>query len=234
MTKIKILQHVFATALILVVFALVFVKTHEKQEVFTTSYYPAEDDKIRVDFLLDSTYEIVIDTTIDIYKVKTNEKISSLDMFYDPIRSIVMHPSGSHLVILGEYSFRVYDLKKDNRLNKDIETDFNYDYPEVDITDMDYIEFSADGKYLIVVDWADVEVTIYKWPGLKLLITENIGNYRNTFWWENRNGKLFFFYEYRGDKKYIYQMVFPADLQADTLRFSKTVCINSMELKDDE
>ncbi len=232
MDKMKNLKYVFATSLILIVFALVIFKSHEKQDVLATSYYSAEDDKIRVDFLLDSIYKIVIDTTIDIYEVKTNEKISSLSMFYDPIRSMAMHPSGNCLVVLGEYSFRIYDLQNDNRINKNSGAFFNYDYSEVNITDMNYIEFSTDGKYLMVINWADVEVAIYNWPDLKLLTTENIGYYRNSFWWENRSGKLFFFFEYRGDKKFTYQMVFPTDSQDEAHRFSKPVCIDSTILND--
>lgn len=91
--------------------------------------------------------------------------------------------------------------------------------------DEDYIEFSADGKFLMVINYGDVEVMIYQWPGLKRLATGYMGFHRNNFWWENKEGKLVFFYY---EDKYTYRTEFPSDPKDDSLSFSEPVCIDSV------
>ena len=181
-----------------------------------------------IDYLLDSTYKIVADSQITIYKVKTGEKISSLSMPWEPIRSMAIYPSASHLAVLGEYTLQFYDLKKDDVSNEDTTATWSSDAPELDVYDKDAIEFSDDGKFLLVIDYQEADVTIFNWPELKELTTENMGGYRNSFYWENKNGQLIFYYEvYRGGKAY-YRTRFPADLKADSLYFSKPDLIDSL------
>lgn len=180
------------------------------------------------DYLLDSTYKIVADSQITIYKVKTGEKISTLPMPSGQIRSMAMHPSGSHLAVLGEYTLQIYDLIKDDILNEDTAKMWSSDATEMDVYDKGAIEFSDDGRYLMLIDYKETSVTIIQWPELKELTMEYLGGYRNSFRWENKAGKLVFYYEaYRGSKTY-YRTEFPADPKTDSLCFSKPVLIDSL------
>jgi WD40 repeat protein len=181
-----------------------------------------------VDYFLDSAYKVVADSQITVYKTKTGEKISAFYKSYEPIRSMAMHPSGSHLLVLSEYTLDVYDLKKDDITEHDTSATWSSDNTEIDVGGNDAIEFSADGKYLMVIDYKEAGVTIMEWPGLQQLAYHEMGGYRSSIRWENKAGKLVFFYEvYRGSKA-CYRTQFPADPLADSLSFSTPVVIDSL------
>ncbi|MCX6278017.1 MAG: hypothetical protein NT004_07955 [Bacteroidetes bacterium] len=225
----KVCYFVFSGFVLITIFAVVLIKPfHKDKDYPDEALISAEYKDPWIDYLLDSTYKIVADSQITIYKVKTGEKISSLSMPWEPIRSMAMHPSASHLAVLGEYTLQFYDLKKDDVSNEDTTATWSSDAPELDVYDKDAIEFSDDGKFLLVIDYQEADVTIFIWPELKELTTENMGGYRNSFYWENKNGQLIFYYEvYRGGKAY-YRTRFPADPKADSLYFSKPDLIDSL------
>jgi hypothetical protein len=239
-----VLLHFIGLFVILCLHSLIFLKhygseyrhfySEDNNEDEETSF---EDTIPTIEYLQDSTYKVVTDTIISVYNVKTGEKISSLSKPYEPVKFMAMHPSGSHLLILDEYSVNVYDLIKDNLANQDTTTDYEEDTTTVwlddlssaDVTDVDEIAFSTDGKYLFTIDYSETEVDLYKWPELSYITTEYMGIMRNSFWWENKHGKLVFFYH---ESKYTYRTEFPADSNADSLFFSEPVCIDSVRIKE--
>lgn len=231
-----VLFHLIGLFMILCLHSLIFLKHHgrEYRHFYTNDYYEEaetyfEDTIPRIEYLQDSTYKIVTDTIITIYKVKTCEKISTLPMFNEPIRSMAIHPSGRYLAVLGEYYLEVYDLIRDNLANTSTTMDLSDNNPGLDVVDMDYIEFSADGKYIMVIEYGDVVVKVYQWPGLKYLDTGYMGFRRNSFWWENHGGKLVFFYN---ENKYTYRTEFPSDSTEEFPSFSEPVCIDSVRIKE--
>jgi len=225
----KIYLFWFST-LILIILAVNFFRPHKKPAVDESSQLLFDDKEPW--FLLDSTMMVKVDTIIEIYKVKTGEKISSLPNYSRSIRSMAMPPSGSHLLVLDDYDLYVYDIKADELSNTDTTKVWSDDDNGPECYGQDLIEFSSNGKYLMVIDFRNQTVSIYQWPGLKYLDTGEIGHHKN-FWWENKAGKLYFFYLMNGYKEYTYQMVFPDDSLADTIRFSDPVCIDSVEIKED-
>ena len=198
------------------------------------------------EYLNNSGFEAIIDTTIDIYELKTGIKISSLPVPDEQIKSMAIHPSGTHLLILDEYTLHVYDLKKDDLSNTDNKvvssdstpTNLAGDTPsgwadempkvwtdiisEVDVRDVDIIEFSTNGKYLLSIDKSYSKVEIYRWPGLEYLTTQYMGLNHNFFWWEKKADNVIFYYQEKG---HTYRTVFPCKSIAGLAIFSKPVCI---------
>jgi hypothetical protein len=216
---------IFIIFLLLLTIIILYESKHRRKNEFKDELILPDDNESLVDYFLDSTYKVVADTLIKIYKVKTGENISTLSMFYEPIHSMAMHPSGNFLAVLGEYYLDVYDLKRDNLSNTDTALFIPDDKTTLDVMDMDYLEFSADGKYLMVFDYGNVEVEIYKWPGLKYLDTGYLGFRRNNFRWESSAGKLVFYYY---EDRYIYRTEFPSDKLSGSLTFSEPVLIDSV------
>jgi hypothetical protein len=215
---------VIITLMTLVV--IILCKSPYNQEyIYEDKINQAEDEEPLIEYFLDSTYKVVADTLINIYITKTGEKISTLSMFYEPIHSMAMHPSGQYLAVLGESFLEVYDLKKDNLANTYTTMPSSDDDTWLDVMEEDYIEFSADGKYLMVIDYSDAEVMIYKWPGLKYLDSGYMGFLRNNFWWENIAGKLVFHFR---ESIYTYRTEFPSDPLSGSLTFSEPVLIDSV------
>jgi len=113
----------------------------------------------------DSTYKAVIDTVIAVYKIHSGEKISSLPLPAWTIKSLDIHPSGSHLVVMGDDSLHVYDLIKDNLANTgttslldgDSTTVRPYDDAWVDVEGQDEIHFSSDGNNMMTIYYRESE-----------------------------------------------------------------------------
>jgi hypothetical protein len=212
MNRTKKILFVSALAIISIIGTILY-KTHKIKE---SSQEIPEDDKPWIEYFQDSTYKVCITKTIDVYKVKNGRKIKSIEKGLDRVIAVAIHPSGNHLVVLDENYLSVYNLKKKGH-KPILEKMVGQEY--------DYIDFSKDGKYLLVIDYKDVEVSIYRWPGLKYLATGYMGFYRNSFWWENHAGKLIFYYR---ENNYTYKTVFPANPRAPILRFSKEVVVDSI------
>jgi hypothetical protein len=83
----------------------------------------------------------------------------------------------------------------------------------------------------MVMEYSEPEVTLLQWPGLKELATAYMGRHRNSFWWENRKGKLVFFYNADDDKSY-YRTEFPADFHSKKPGFSEPVLMDSIPVKE--
>ena len=155
-----VLFHLIGLFVILCLHSLVFLKHYgtEYRHYYSEDYDDDdetfyEDTIPQVEYLQDSTYKVVTDTIITIYKVKTGAKISTLSKPYEPITCMAMHPSGSHLLILDQYSVNVYDLIKDNLANQETTLDYEEDtkttvwlddLSSADVTNVDAIAFSAD------------------------------------------------------------------------------------------
>jgi hypothetical protein len=212
-------------SIILTILAVAFFKHHHKPKNYSDSAFLAEESGPRIDYFLDSTLKVVVDTLIDVYQVKTGKKISSMTINNQSILSMAMHPSGSHLLVLDEYALHVYDLKKDNITNIDTTKTWSDNFFGMDITDMDYIEFTEDGKYLMVIDYKEAEVMILQWPGLKELTSAYMGGHRNSFWWDNEHGKLVFYYK---ENEICYRTVFPSGSNVYRLHFSKPTVIKAL------
>lgn len=210
---------------ILAVILMTWYNDRPKSRSLSISENSNDDLNSGIDYLLDSTYKVVTDTLINIFKVETGDKVITLPLPNELINSIAMHPSGNYLVLLWEYSLEVYNLRSVRMADSDTTKSCFEELPGLDIVDMDYTEFSADGKYLMVINYGDVEVKIYQWPGLKYLATAYMGFRRNSFSWENDSGKLVFSYF---ENNYIYRTEFPSDLNSDTLFFSEPVMIDSI------
>ena len=188
----------------------------EYRESIYETYHPEKEDPW-VDYFLDSTYKVVVDTTIDVFKVKTGKKINSFSKGFGTIRSMAMHPSGKFLVVLDEYSLNAYNIYNKE---EDLWTDEIY-------SDYDCVEFCDDGKYLILIEYSETEVVVLRWPDLYFLDSYIMG-YRTSFNLKYEKGKIVLLFEsYKGSNAN-YRTVFPADLHADTLRFSVPVLIDSL------
>ena len=170
----------------------------------------------------DSTYLMDLrDSTICIYKL-----ISTLPYDGEGLNSMAIHPSGSHLLLLNDQRVMIYNVKRDNLAYTGPPSD-RYESPWLEIEGANYLEFSRDGRFLMVIDYTWDQVDMYKWPGLDHLDTGNIGYWHNCTW-KNHDGKFVFEYYYEGYKKYIYQFVFPAGPR--NLVFSEHVCIDSLPI----
>ena len=77
----------------------------------------------------------------------------------------------------------------------------------------------------MLLEYSEVDVCILRWPDLKYLANCYMGTHRNSFWWENKKGKLIFYYN---QGNFNYRTVFPANFHADTLCFSKAVLVDSV------
>lgn len=81
-----------------------------------------------------------------------------------------------------------------------------------------HIYFSDDGKYLLMVDYREPSVDILSCPELEYIASSGLGYYRNNIRWENKDGKLIFYFEVADS---LYKTIFPDDGHGDSLVFSK-------------
>ncbi|MFZ4455988.1 MAG: hypothetical protein ACOYOT_07180 [Bacteroidales bacterium] len=221
---------VFVGIILLAIIAVFWYNSHSKEKINEdTINFPEENERWE-SYFKDSTYKVVVDSMITIYEVKTGKKLNS---FGKPIgyRSMEMHPSGSHLAVLDEYQLYLHKVNENDTLTPP------EDYTPIDEYDKDCVEFSSDGKYLLLTDYAEVQICIYSWPELKFLDSGKCGFYRNNFWWKEKAGSLIFYYEdiihfkESKAKKFTYRMFFP--VKPHKLRFSEPVCIDSCEIKEE-
>jgi len=240
---------ILSGSILLVVITLVILFiSYDSPKIYDNDISLAAVDEPWIEYLCDSTFKVDIDTVIHVYNTETGEKISTIDRPYSQINSLAMHPSGSHLLILGEYFLTICDLKKDDISNFHEDTTFTADDTtwilddtaskdevstwasdenEISAIDMNYIEF-IDANFFMLINFADAEVQIYRWPGLQHITTEFMGFYRFSFDWETKGGKLVFYYEqYRGSKAY-YRTEFPIDSKGDSLFFTEPVLLDSL------
>lgn len=219
----KTYQLLFAGIIILAITTVFWCYLHPKTEYKEDKATFSEDNERWVTYFNDSTYKVVVDSFITIYEVKTGKKLNSFGKPYGYC-SMEMHPLGTHLAVLDENELILHKVNENDTITTPD------DYVTVNEYDKDCVEFSADGKYLLLTDYAEVQISIYSWPDLKHLDTGKCGYYRNNFRWEEKGGKLVFTYEVMGLKKYTYCMIFP--VSPHKLKFSEPVCIDSCEIKE--
>ncbi|MCX6223946.1 MAG: hypothetical protein NTV01_04235 [Bacteroidia bacterium] len=192
------------------------------------SFLSWDDEEPWVEYCLDSTYKVVIDTVIAIFDTRSGEKIRTLPMPLGSVNTIAMHPSASHLVVMDSWKVKVCDLNGGDSAGLYDSSTAWYDDNYVDPSGVDAMEFSADGRFLLLFDFSEDHIRIYQWPGLDILADEYIG-LNHGFTWENRKGKVVFQYSEIDFKQYTYQVVFPAS--PNELEFSAPVCIDSMPIE---
>lgn len=209
----KLYLHLIGLFVIICVHVVVFLKPFEKSDC--DEYEEDSTEKIEpwVEYLQDSTYKVVIDTLITVYDAKTENIIKSYSLPSGSIKSLAIHPSGSHLLIMQDDSLLVFDLKKDVSL--------------VDVKGMDEIYFSSDGRYLMTIYYRESKVELYQWPSLEFLTCEYMGLGWNRFWWRSQSGKLIFYYE---ENNYTYRTGFPSIINEDYPSFSVPECIDSIKV----
>lgn len=164
----------------------------------------------------DSSYYVVVDSVIQVWNVKTHRKVSEFDVGTDEygntmnVKEMAFHPNGRDLAILDKINIlTVWDIIEGDCIQ----------YNDLYCYEHHWLNFTDDGKYLLLVDYRDPEVNVLEWPDLNLLAYAYLGSYRNDFSWEYVDGKLEFCYE--DNDGFIYKTVFPEDDRADSLVFSK-------------
>lgn len=189
-------------------------------------YYTSEE-KYGVDSLLwdgpytlysrDSIYKVVYDTIVRVWDTRSGEKINEFNVCvtgyneYPDIRQIELDPSGKYLALLDNLDI----ISVFNICTGDCEGVNDYYYDE-----QIHIYFSDDLKYFLVVDYREATVDILSCPGLDFITSGYMECCPSNFYWENRDGKLIFYYE-AGDS--LYKTVFPDDRYTDSLVFSEPV-----------
>jgi len=169
-----------------------------------------------VEFSSDSSFKVVYDTMLHFWNCKSGIMTREFDpnesdsVFISKIKYIVIHPSGKFIVIIDEDGIlSAWNVKKGSCLRT---------LNDASIWNCSHLEFSDDGKFLMSIDYAEATVDIYGWPKLNYLATGEMGRYRNSFNWENKNGKLIFYYKgYDGD----YKTVFPVETPSGKFTFKK-------------
>ena len=191
---------------------------------FVAKDYPSEkkydvdslyrDDPYTI-YSVDSIYKVVFDTIVRVWDVSSGEKINEFSVSvygypeYPKIRQMELDPSGKYLAFLDNLNIvRVYNIftGKCEGVN-----DYYFDRSH-------HIYFSDDSKYFLMVDYREATVDILSCPGLEFIADANMGFYRSYFYWENKNGKLVFYYEVVDS---LYKTVFPEDGHGDSLVFSE-------------
>ena len=171
--------------------------------------------ELYIGFTPDSLYRIEYDTivrVIDKRTVKTiNEFHVSLSTYpeYPFLRQMEIDPSGKYVAFLDNLNIaHIYNI-----FTGECEgvNDYYFDGSH-------HIYFSDDSKYFLMVDYREATVDILSCPGLEFIADANMGFYRSYFYWENKNGKLVFYYEVVDS---LYKTVFPDDGHGDSLVFSE-------------
>jgi len=179
------------------------------------SFMDSTDNSL-VEFSNDSSFKVVYDSMLHFWNCKTGIMTSEFDLMDSDLSSVgriqylAIHPSGRFIAIIDEDGIlTAWNVKKGNCQRTATDDSF---------WRCSHLEFSDDGKYLMSIDYAEATVDIYGWPKLNFITTGEMGRYRNSFNWENKNGKLIFYYQdYDGD----YKNVFPVKTSSGKLTFKK-------------
>ncbi len=163
----------------------------------------------------DSSFRVVYDSLVHVFNVKSGKKTAEFDLnrsagtFFGRVTDLAIDAAGKKLVILSdENTLSSWDIPKGKCLL------YN---PEYTPSTCDWLEFTVDGKFLFLVSFREAFVDILRWPGLEYITTGNLGRYRNSFSWENQDGKLLFIYE---EGEALVKITFPDETNADPLVFS--------------
>jgi len=170
----------------------------------------------------DSLYYIEYDTIVRVIDSKTGIIKNEFNVYlstwpeYPFLRQIEVDHSGKYIAFLDNLNIaHIYNL-----ITGECEgvNDYYFDGSH-------HIYFSDDSKYFLMVDYREATVDILSCPGLEFIADANMGFYRSYFYWENKNGKLVFYYEVVDS---LYKTVFPDDGHGDSLVFGKPVAIGKV------
>jgi hypothetical protein len=171
--------------------------------------------ELYIGFTPDSLYRIEFDTIVSVIDTRSGRTINVFHVFcttypeYPFLRQMEIDPSGKYIAFLDNLNIvRVYNI-----FTGECEgvNDYYFDGSH-------HIYFSDDSKYFLMVDYREATIDILRCPGLEFIADANMGFYRSYFYWENKNGRLVFYYEV-GDS--LYKTVFPDDGHGDSLLFSE-------------
>ena len=153
---------------------------------------PEEAERTLVQYSPDSSFKVIYDSVFHVWDIKSGEEINQFDLsacdsiFVGSVKYLAVHPTGNFMVIADQDgSISSWDTRKGNCMKA------SHQYgPD----DFNLIEFTADGKFLFAIDYREATVDVLEWPDLNYLTTGYLGRYRNSFYWENRKGKLIFYF----------------------------------------
>ncbi|MBK7173742.1 MAG: WD40 repeat domain-containing protein [Bacteroidales bacterium] len=163
----------------------------------------------------DSNYRIVLDTMAHVWNVRSSEKVCDFYIHYSAesldmgIKQLEFHPKSPIFLVLDNMNIlSAYDYISGSCI------EYNDEYYE----QRNHISFSEDGKYLLMVDYAESAVEMLQWPGLKYIATGYLGRYRNNFDWKEKNGLITFYYD-EGDGQC--KIEFPHRTKSGEIGFSE-------------
>jgi hypothetical protein len=173
-----------------------------------------------IGYTLDSLYKIEYDTIVRVSDTRSGKTINEFHVYlstfseYPFLRQMEIDPSGKYLAFLDNLNIvRVYNI-----FTGECEgvNDYYFDQSS-------HIFFSDDLKYILMVDFSEATVDILSCPDLKNIASANMGYYRSNFYWENKDGKLVFYYEVVDS---LFKTVFPDNGHSDSPVFSKPVYVD--------
>jgi WD40 repeat protein len=165
---------------------------------------------------IDSLFGEVFNSQFHVWETKSHKQTSSVHLKFRGFKCLALHPTEKMLAFLSDYSVETWDLVKGILLDANDEENFD---------GFNNLEFSDDGRYLLVLDYRDAEIKIFQLPGLKYLATGNLGVMRNDIWWESKNGREIFYYK---EFQYVHRTEFPADSLSDPMIFTPDVIVDSL------
>ncbi len=173
--------------------------------------------ELYIGFTPDSLYRIEYDTIVSVIDTRSGKTINVFHVYcnacpeYPFLRQMEIDPSGKYIAFLDNLNiisiFNIFTGESEGF------NDYYYDGSH-------HVYFSEDSKYVLMIDFREATVDILRCPGLEFIAEANMGYYRSHFYWENINGRLFFYFEV-GDS--LFKTVFPEDGHGDSLVFSKPV-----------
>lgn len=184
-------------------------------------------DNLITTFTSDSLFRIECDTIARVIDNRSGKTVNEFPVYsswfkqFPAIKQIEIDPSDKYLAVLDNYNLlSLYDL-----FSGELEgfTDYYYEGSH-------HVYFSDDNRFVLIVDYREATVDILRCPDLEFIADADMGFYRTCFFWENKNGKLIFYYE-SGDNQYM--TLFPDDRFPDSLCFTepaksdKPFCLNS-------
>lgn len=168
-----------------------------------------------VKFSADSNFRVVCDSLVHVWNVNTGTKTGEFTLngndftFFGKVQDLAIHPDGKKLVILSnENILSAWDIPSGKCLLN------NTDYSP---TECGTLDFTLNGQFLFLVSFREATVDILRWPDLQYITTGNLGRYRNSFSWENLDGKLVFVFE-EGDC--LFKIEFPDGSNAGSPEFT--------------
>jgi hypothetical protein len=176
-----------------------------------------------VEFTPDSLYRIEYDSVVRVIDARSGKQIREFEVWVNRypdnpwLKEMLPDPTGKYLAFLDSRNIvSIYNI-----ITGECEGSNDY-YFEGN----HHIFFSDDGKYLLMVDYREPSVDILHCPDLGYIASSGLGYYRNNIRWEQRNGKLIFYFEVVDS---LFKTIFPDDGHGDSLVFGKPEGVDKTE-----